>query len=167
MKLQDTTFDPEQLSAAMRAWTSGVTIVTAARGSEQHGMTVSSFTSVSLEPPLIIISLQDSTRTRDLVYHAQAFGVTILAENQQPISDLFAGRGAEAGNRLARIETETLVTGSPLIKGGLVSFDCRVKQSMDVGPNTLFVGEVVAMSGSGAGKPLVYHDRKYYKLTDE
>ena len=166
MKLQDTTFDPEQLRAAMRAWTSGVTIVTAARGSEQHGMTVSSFTSVSLEPPLIIISLQDSTRTRELVYHAQAFGVTILADNQRPISDLFAGRGPDSENRMAEVETEILVTGAPLIKGGLVSFDCRVKQSMDVGPNTLFVGEVVAMSGNGAGKPLVYHDRKYYKLTE-
>jgi len=166
MKVQDAALDPEQLRAAMRAWTSGVTVVTAAHGSEQHGMTVSSFTSVSLEPPLIIISLQDSTRTRDLVYHAQAFGVTILAENQQSISDLFAGRGPEAGSRLTGIETETLVTGSPLIKGGLVSFDCRVKQSMDVGPNTLFVGEVVAMSGSGAGQPLVYHNRKYYKLAE-
>ena len=92
--------------------------------------------------------------------------MTILAENQQSISDLFAGRGPEAGSRLTGIETETLVTGSPLIKGGLVSFDCRVKQSMDVGPNTLFVGEVVAMSGSGAGQPLVYHNRKYYKLAE-
>lgn len=166
MKLQDKALDPEQLRAAMRAWTSGVTVVTAAHGSEQHGMTVSSFTSVSLDPPLIIISLQDSTRTRELVYHAQAFGVTILAEDQQAISDMFAGRGSDSENRMAGIETETLVTGAPLIKGGLASFDCRVKQSMDVGPNTLFVGEVVAMSGSGAGKPLVYHNRRYFKLTE-
>ena len=57
------TLDPEQLRAAMRAWTSGVTVVTAAYRGEQHGMTVNSFTSVSLEPPLIIISLQDTTRT--------------------------------------------------------------------------------------------------------
>ncbi len=166
MKIQDTALDPEQLRAAMRAWTSGVTVVTAAHGSEQHGMTVSSFTSVSLDPPLIIISLQDSTRTRELVYHAQAFGVTILADNQQSISDHFAGRGLEVENRMAGVETEALVTGSPLIKGGLVSFDCRVKQSIDVGPNTLFVGEVVALIGNGTGKPLVYHDRKYYKLAE-
>ena len=166
MKIQAATLDPEQLRAAMRAWTSGVTIIAAARGSEQHGMTVSSFTSVSLDPPLIIISLQDSTRTRELVYHAQAFGVTILAEDQQSISDRFAGRGPGSEDRMAGVETETLVTGSPLIKGGLVSLDCRVKQSIDVGPNTLFVGEVVAMSGNGTGKPLVYHDRKYHKLAE-
>ncbi len=166
MKIQDTVLGPEQLRAAMRAWTSGVTVVTAARGSEQHGMTVSSFTSISLDPPLIIISLQDSTRTRELVYHAQAFGVTILAGDQQSIADRFAGRGPEAENRMAGIETETLMTGSPLIKGGLASFDCRVKQSMVVGPNTLFIGEVVSVSGNGAGKPLVYHDRKYHKLAE-
>jgi len=166
MKIQETALDPEQLRAAMRAWTSGVVIITAAHGNQQHGMTVSSFTSVSLDPPLIIISLQDSTRTRELVYHAQAFGVTILADTQQSISDLFAGRGPEVEDRMAGIETETLVTGAPLIKGGLAAFDCRVKQSIDVGPNTLFVGEVVAIRGNGAGQPLVYHDRKYYKLAE-
>ena len=150
----------------MRAWTSGVTVVTAAHNGELHGMTVSSFTSVSLEPPLIIISLQDSTRTRELVYHAQAFGVTILGDGQQEISDRFAGRGDESQKRFKGVEIETLETGAPLIKGGLASFDCRVRQSVDVGPNTLFVGEVVAMSGSGEGSPLVYHNRKYYKLAE-
>lgn len=164
MKTQDIHLSPEQLRVAMRAWTSGVTVVTAAHGNEQHGMTVNSFTSVSLDPPLIIISLQDSTRTRELVYHAQAFGVTILAEDQQRISDLFAGRGPASENRMAEVETEILVSGAPLIKGGLACFDCRVKQCIDVGPNTLFVGEVVAAFANSEGNPLIYHDRQYRKL---
>jgi flavin reductase (DIM6/NTAB) family NADH-FMN oxidoreductase RutF len=159
------TFNPEELRAAMRAWTSGVTIVTAAHEGEQHGMTVSSFTSVSLEPPLIIISLQDTTRTRELVYHAQAFGVTILASDQEAISNRFAGRNPGSENRMAEVETETLVTGAPLIKGGLAYIDCRVKQSIDVGPNTLFVGEVVATRAMSESRPLVYHARQYRQLT--
>lgn len=158
------TLDPEQLRAAMRAWTSGVTVVTAAYAGEQHGMTVNSFTSVSLEPPLIIISLQDTARTRDLVYHAQAFGVTILSAAQQEISERFAGRSADSEQRMAGLKTETLVTGAPFLKGGLAYLDCRVRQSVDVGPNTMFIAEVVAARGDGEGSPLLYHNRKYHRL---
>jgi flavin reductase (DIM6/NTAB) family NADH-FMN oxidoreductase RutF len=161
---QSVILDPEQLRYAMRAWTSGVTIVTASHAGEQHGMTVSSFTSVALEPPLIIISLQTATRTQTLVAQSNAFGVTILAEDQQEVSDRFAGRGTDAEDRLANLDTETLVTGAPFIKGGLAYLDCRVTQSITMGSNTLFLAEVIAARGNGAGRPLIYHDRKYHKL---
>src|SRR5690349_17090024 len=109
----------DQLRAAMRAWTSGVTVVTAVYEGEKHGMTVSSFTSVSLDPPLIIISLQTVSRTHDIVVKAQAFGVTILAEAQRDLSERFANRQSSMGERLDGLDTETLVTGAPFIKGGL------------------------------------------------
>jgi flavin reductase (DIM6/NTAB) family NADH-FMN oxidoreductase RutF len=158
--------DPEQLRQSMRAWTSGVTIVTASHAGEQHGMTVSSFTSIALEPPLIIISLQTASRTHDLVVQANAFAVTILGDGQQEVSDRFAGRVPDTEDRLTDIETETLVTGAPFIKGGLAYLDCRVTQTIAVGTNTLFLAEVVAARGNGEGKPLVYHDRKYRKLVE-
>ena len=158
--------DPEQLRQSMRAWTSGVTIVTASHAGEQHGMTVSSFTSIALEPPLIIISLQTDSRTHDLVAQANAFAVTILGDGQEDVSDRFAGRIPDAEDRLSGIETETLVTGAPFIKGGLAYLDCRVTQTIAVGTNTLFLAEVVAARGNGEGKPLVYHDRKYRKLVE-
>jgi flavin reductase (DIM6/NTAB) family NADH-FMN oxidoreductase RutF len=158
--------DPEQLRQSMRAWTSGVTIVTASHAGEQHGMTVSSFTSIALEPPLIIISLQTSSRTHDLVAQAKAFAVTILSDGQQEVSDRFAGRMSDTEDRLAGIEIEILVTGAPFIKGGLAYLDCRVTETIAVGTNTLFLAEVVAARGNGKGKPLVYHDRKYRKLVE-
>jgi flavin reductase (DIM6/NTAB) family NADH-FMN oxidoreductase RutF len=161
---QPAILDPEQLRQSMRAWVSGVTIVTASHAGEQHGMTVSSFTSVALEPPLIIISLQTASRTQNLVSQAKAFAVTILAEDQQELSERFAGRVPDAEDRLAGLETETLATGAPFIKGGLAYLDCRVMQSISIGTNTLFLAEVVAARGNGAGQPLVYHDRKYHKL---
>ena len=156
--------DAEQLRQSMRAWVSGVTIVTATHAGERHGMTVSSFTSVALEPPLIIISLQTASRTHYLVSQAKVFAVTILAEDQQELSERFAGRLGDAEDRVADLETETLVTGAPFIKGGLAYLDCRVTQSIPLGTNTLFLAEVVAARGNGAGQPLVYHDRKYQKL---
>lgn len=164
---QHAILDPEQLRQAMRAWSSGVTIVTAFHAGEQHGMTVSSFTSVALDPPLIIISLQTESRTHDLISQAQAFAVTILADGQQELSDRFAGRLADiGGDRLAGIETETLATGAPFIKGGLAYLDCRVVQTILVGTNTLFLAEVVAARGNRDGNALVYHDRKYHRLVD-
>jgi len=129
-------------------------------------MTVSSFTSIALEPPLIIISLQTISRTHELVTQSNTFAVTILADGQQEISDRFAGRMQDTEDRLADIATETLVTGAPFIKGGLAYLDCRVTQAIAVGTNTLFLAEVVAARGNGEGKPLVYHDRSYQKLVD-
>ena len=160
------TLEAEQLRAAMRAWSSGVTVVTATEGSEQHGMTVSSFTSISLAPPLIVISLQTVSRTHDLVSRSQAFGVTILSVGQQDIAERFAGGTFERNNRLDGLETETLVTGAPFIKGGLAYLDCRVTQSIPSGMNTVFIAEVVGVRSHGHESPLVYHDREYHKLCD-
>lgn len=156
----------DHLRAAMRAWSSGVTVVTAVHDAEQHGMTVSSFTSVSLAPPMIIISLQTASRTHDMVVKANAFGVTILAEGQQELAERFADQQATMQERLDGFETETLVTGSPFIKGGLAYLDCRVRQSIAVGMNTLFLAEVVAVRADDHAEPLVYHDRAYRRLEE-
>jgi flavin reductase (DIM6/NTAB) family NADH-FMN oxidoreductase RutF len=166
MKPSTTTFDADSLRHMMRAWTSGVTIVTAAHAGERHGMTVSSFTSVSLDPPLIVISLQSASRTHKLVQAAGAFAVTILADGQHELSEQFAGRtSVDSIDRLAGLDTEILVTGAPALKTGLARMDCRVVQAIAIGVNTLFLAEVVAVSGEVDGWPLVYHNRAYWKLS--
>lgn len=159
------TLDPEALRSAMRAWSAGVTVVTAAYENQRHGMTVNSFTSISLDPALITISLQQNSRTHDLILKSRAFGLTILSAGQAGISDLFAGRVPEVTDRFAGLQTETLVTGSPLLAGGLAWMDCRVAETYNAGMNTLFIAEVVAARGSGNGDPLIYHNRKYWKLS--
>lgn len=156
--------DSEQLRQAMRAWTSGVTIVTATHAGESHGMTVSSFTSIALDPPIITISLQTDSRTHKLIVESHAFALTILADGQQELSDRFAGRTPDLADRLEGVETESLVTGAPFIKGGLAYLDCRVTQAIEVGKNTLFLAEVVAARGDGSGEALVYHNQKYRNL---
>ena len=161
---QTLTLDPAQLRQSMRSWTSGVTVVTALHENERHGMTVSSFTSVALEPPLIIVSLQAESRTHRLVSQSNAFAVTILSAGQQEISDCFAGRIPDTADRFADLETETLQSGIPVVTGGLAYLDCRVMQTIPVGTNTLFLAEVVSARGSGEGQPLIYHDRGYHRL---
>jgi flavin reductase (DIM6/NTAB) family NADH-FMN oxidoreductase RutF len=160
-----TTLDPEALRSAMRAWTAGVTVVTAAYENQRHGMTVNSFTSISLDPATITISLQRASRTHALIAKSRAFGLTILSAEQAEISEIFAARAANVEDRFAGLQTETLVTGSPLIAGGLAWMDCRVVQTFEVGMNTLFIAEVLAARGNGEGQPLVYHNRLYWRLS--
>ena len=164
MKNMMENLEPDGVRRAMRAWTSGVTVVTAMYDNEQHGMTVNSFASVSLDPPLLMVALQRTTRTSGLVTRAQAFGVTILSANQREISDRFAGRSDDLQDRLEGIETETLSTGAPFLRGGLAYFDCRLRQTIESGTSTIFIGEVVAVR-EFEGQPLVYHDRQYQHIS--
>lgn len=158
------TLNSETLRSAMRAWSAGITVVTAVHGEDHHGMTVNSFASISLNPAMVSVSLQKHTRTHELVMRSRAFGVTILAADQQDVSDLFAGRHPEVADRLAAVNTETLVTGAPFIIGGLAWFDCRITQTYDVGGSTHVLAEVLA-AREFDGEPLIYHNRDYWKLT--
>lgn len=158
------TLDSEQLRRAMRAWTTGVTVVTAKYEDQQYGMTVNSFTSISLEPPLISVALRQLTHTHEFVEKSGEFAVTILSADQKELADRFAGKFPEIKDRFEGLPTETLVLDIPLLKGGIAYFNCRVVNSMPVGENTLFVAEVIAVRGEGEGIPLVYHNRVYHRL---
>jgi flavin reductase (DIM6/NTAB) family NADH-FMN oxidoreductase RutF len=156
--------EADLLRQAMRFWVTGVTIVTAAHQGVQHGMTVSSFTSLSLTPAQVLISLAQNTRTHDLVFRSRSFGISILSANQQDISDRFAGRMADELNRLAGLETFTLTTGAPMIADGLAHLDCRVMTTLGSGTHTIFIGEVLAARNVEDEDPLVYFNRGYRKL---
>ncbi len=158
------TLDSEQLRRAMRAWTTGVTVVTAKYQDQQYGMTVNSFTSISLEPPLVSVALRHLTHTHELVEKSSEFAVTILAADQKELSDRFAGKHPEIKDRFEGLSTETLLIDAPLLKGGIAYFNCRVVNSIPAGENTLFVAEVIAVRGEGEGDPLVYHNRVYHKI---
>lgn len=158
--------DPEKLRHAMRAWTTGVAIVTSVHAGQQYGMTVNSFTSISLEPPLISVALRQLTHTHDLVVKSGRFAITILAAGQKELSDRFAGKLPNIMDRFEGVPTEVPAPGeAPVFKQGLAYFQCRVVHSFPVGENTLFVAEVVAAQGEGEGDPLVYHNRQYWRLS--
>lgn len=160
--------DPELLRQAMRCWTTGITIVTSKLDEVQHGMTVNSFTSVSLAPPVVSVSLAENTRTNNLVRRSGIFAITILEEGQAELADRFAGRGPTSdiheANRFESVRTFSLLTGSPLLSEGLAYLDCKVIHSVEVGPTTVFFGEVVAVGNISAGRPMVYFNRLYRGL---
>lgn len=156
--------DPEMLRHAMRRWVTGVSIVTSAYEDQRHGMTVNSFTSISLDPPTVLVSLAMSTRTHALIRHSGAFAVTILSEEQVEVADRFAGRLPESADRFVDLDLFTLSTGAPFIKGGLAFIDCEVKTSVEIGHSTVFFGEVVALGHVSDAAPLAYFNRLYRKL---
>ena len=155
----------ELLRQAMRFWATGVTIVTAAHAGVQHGMTVSSFTSLSLTPAQVLISLAQNTRTHDLIIQSHYFGITILDESQGELSDRFAGRMPDEMDRLSDLETISLISGTPLLKNGLAQLDCHVVTTLGSGTHTIFIGEVLSAQSGSEGKPLLYYNRNYNKIT--
>ena len=155
---------PELLRQVMRHWTTGVTVVTSRFGGLVHGMTVNSFTSVSIEPPVITVTLADQARTFSLVRESGVFAVTILAADQPLISDRFAGRTVADDERFVGLPVFSMVTGCPLIVGGLAYLDCRVAYAHSLGESTVFFGEVLAAQTEPDGEPLVYHNRGYHRL---
>jgi flavin reductase (DIM6/NTAB) family NADH-FMN oxidoreductase RutF len=158
------TLDSEQLRHAMRTWTTGVAVITARYDDQQYGMTVNSFASISLEPPLMSVTLKRLTRTHDLVEKSGEFALTVLSSNQRELSDRFAGKLPDVHDRFEGVPTETLLIDAPLLKGGMAWFNCRVINSIPAGENTLFIAEVIAARGMGEGEPLVYHNRVFWKL---
>jgi flavin reductase (DIM6/NTAB) family NADH-FMN oxidoreductase RutF len=156
---------PEALRGAMRLWATGVTVVTTKLDGYFHGMTVSSFTSISLDPPLVMVSLEHSTRTHDMVAQTGFFGITILSEGQQAISERFAGRFSDSQDRFAGLETFTMETGAPFVAGGLAFMDSQITSRIEAGSHTLFIAQVVATRFiTDHGNPIIYFNRSYRHL---
>ena len=129
-------------------------------------MTVSSFTSVSLEPPIVTVSLESQSRTHRLVSDSGVFAITFLSGEQKEISEGFAGKQTEYTDRFIGLETWTLRTGAPLLNKGLAFLDCQVLAAYTFGANTLFIGKVIAAQLGQERDPLIYHNRHYHTLQD-
>jgi len=154
----------------MRLWATGVTIVTANHEGVRHGMTVSSFTSVSLDPPLILICLERSTRTRQLVLDSAVFAVNLLTTQQVDLSNRFAGRISDLEDRFAGLNTTVLETGAPLLDGALAWMDCRVSAVFEMSSHTIIVGQVIGVksfvAGDAEAAPLLYYNRSYREFKE-
>ncbi len=159
--------EPEKLKAAMRAWITGVAIVTSFHQGLFHGMTANSFNSIALSPPTVLVALRQHTRTQHLVSTGGVFGVSILETHQVGLAKRFAGQTDLDRPRFEGVETFTMVTGAPLIKNAMAHFDCKVVNAFDVGDTTVFLGEVLdANIPAGEQQPLLYLNRRWRKLAE-
>ena len=149
---------------AMGNWGTGVTIVaTSGDGGKPYGLTVSSFTSVSLDPPLILVCLDNRISGLQAFKDSEIFGVSVLAEGQDELSTLFAKKDSVRPANLYF----TGKTGAPLIRGSLVGIECKTHAMYPGGDHQILVGEVEAVEFGAAKEgtgPLLYFRGKYGKL---
>jgi flavin reductase len=154
---------------AMSSFPTGVTVVTVAcRDGSMHGLTVNSFTSVSLDPTLVLVCLDQASRGAGLIERAGAFVVNVLSAGQQDLSRWFANRHRPAGsNMFDDVPFELGVTGCPVLVDAAASFDCRLRQSHRAGDHLIVLGEVVALIHRPELEPLVFHAGTYKSLEHE
>ena len=138
------TVSVDEFKNALRLWASGVTVVTTQ--SEQYGvqgMTVSAFSSVSVEPPLILVCINTRADTGDGIFESGSFAVNVLSTDQQNTSNQFAG-GSSQEQRFLDNPWSTSVTGAPILEQSLMSLDCTVVEKIKAGTHWVIIGEVQA-----------------------
>lgn len=150
--------------AAMSRAASSVSIVTTKGGGKQSGVTVSSMTSVSAEPPAILVCIRKASGVAADVLRNKVFCVSMLRDDQSAVADVFAGRGAADIDRFCSGDWEELATGCPALVGAVTAFDCTLADCHAFGSHFLFIGQVVGVRSVDAASTLVYHDRKYCKV---
>ena len=149
---------------ALQLWGSGVTVVTT--HSDQHGlqgMTVTAFSSVSVEPPQILVCLNGAADTGLGIDDSQCFAVNVLTAQQQEVSNQFAG-GSSQQQRFASTAWQAGVTGAPLLTDSLMSLDCTVVEKVRAGTHWIIIGAVQDCV-CRSGEPLLYYRGGYRHLT--
>lgn len=154
----------EQFKLGMRGLAAAVNIVTAAHAGHRYGMTATAVCSVSAEPPTILACINKSTSTHAVIGKSEAFCVNVLRAEDRELSSAFSG--AQTGESRFKLRDWTrLATGSPVLIDALVSFDCRVVRSLSHGTHTVFFGEVEQLMFGKKGKPLLYAEGQYARLS--
>jgi len=152
----------EEFRRACGRFATGVAIASVLDASRTpHGLTVSSFASVSLDPPLILICLGHAVSVIDHFRAAQYFGVNVLTENQRPLSDRFARKGYD---RFDGLDWQPGQTGVPLVPGALAAMECRTHQRFTSGDHDILVGAMVAARVAD-GEPLIHFAGGYRGLS--
>lgn len=160
-----TSVTPEDFKGALGSWASGVTIVTTKLDGLVYGITVSSFSSLSMEPRLILVSLQDSNHLPHMIRKSKHFGVSILAAGQEGVSAYFSTSGRDPAPAFdGEFATEAMRTGSPLISGAIAQIDCELEETVPGGDHTIAIGRVVGATFDATRLPLVYFRRAYRAL---
>jgi flavin reductase (DIM6/NTAB) family NADH-FMN oxidoreductase RutF len=153
-----------ELRRACGRFATGVTVVTVRDGEGAHGMTANSFASVSLDPPLVLVSIERRRHTHKLLEQRLRFAVSVLARTHRGVSDRFASRHGEVQGRFHDVPHRLTDDGLPIIEGALASFVCRVVAVHPAGDHSLFVGRVEQLAYDLGAAALVFFDGGYREL---
>lgn len=159
--------DGSRFRRALGCFPTGVALLSSGSGHEAHVITVNSFVSVSLDPPLILVGVKESGRICPLISQRRSFAVNILADDQRDLSSEFAKSDRVEGRiAMRRLGAVPGVTGDAVLPSALVSLDCELWAEHAGGDHVLFIGRVVRISGGDTDRPpLLFHRSRYAGLS--
>jgi len=166
------TIDAKTFRAVMSRFATGVTVVTTCNGPRRFGITVNAFCSVSLDPPLVLICIERTSRVRDILRATGVFAVNFLSEGQQELSVCFASNSDERYGDFCHAASHVEATGAPVLDGTLGFVDCRVVNVFPGGDHDIFIGQVEALGtsdapGTSPDRPLLYYHSRYHRLSED
>ncbi|MBD9361191.1 flavin reductase family protein [Methylomonas fluvii] len=152
--------EAKEFKNALKLWASGVTVVTTqGRDNQPRGMTATAFSSVSVEPPQILVCLNQATDTGAALLESRRFAVNILNNAQEDVSNQFAGSTTQE-QRFASIAWQVGENGAPILSEALAALECRVVQQVQAGSHWVIIGEVDNVV-CREGDPLLYYHSAY------
>jgi len=153
---------------AMRQLTGGVSVITAGRGRDVSGMTVTSVSSLSVDPPALIVSINREASSWPLVKRYGFFGVNILTSDQIDIAERFTGKGGLKGaDRFAGVRWTTRASGVPLLVGALAAIDCEVEDVVERHSHAIVIGRVLDVAVSARTAALAYWQGRYVAIDQD
>ena len=153
----------EDFKKSLSRFASGVTIVTYSDGKIKGGITVSSFSSLSMDPPLILFNINKSTPSHEKLISSTHFAVHILSTTQEEQSNQFSSSKTDKNEILDSISSE-MISSCPIIPGFLSLLVCENHKSYDGGDHTIFLGKIISVKTDEAREPLLYYNRAYHTL---
>ena len=155
-------FDATLQRQVMGRFATGVTVVTTRFGDQVSGMTANAVMSLSLEPPLVVVSVEKSANMHGYLKEGRCFAINVLKREHQELSNRFAQRGPKDFSDLELKEGQT---GAPIFADALAHVDCRLVEIVAAGDHDMFIGEPVA-GEVGKGAPLLYYGGMYGELAN-
>jgi flavin reductase (DIM6/NTAB) family NADH-FMN oxidoreductase RutF len=153
---------PNMFRAAMRNLAGGVTVVSTGQGNARAGLTATSVSSLSIDPPSLLVCIGRASTTLSALAANRAFGVNVLAAHHREVAERFSGRGGVCGaQRYAGSDWMTLVTGAPILADALTAIDCTLEELIEWHSHAIVVGRVRSVHVNGGTSPLVYWQGNY------
>jgi flavin reductase (DIM6/NTAB) family NADH-FMN oxidoreductase RutF len=158
----------DEFRGAMRHLTGGVSVITVGAGKDITGMTVTSVSSLSVDPPTLIVSINRESSSWPILQRLGFFGVNILAANQLDVAERFTGKGGLKGaDRFAGAQWTTRISGVPLLAGALAAIDCQVEDIVERHSHAIVIGRVLDIQTSGHTAALAYWQGRYVAVDQD
>ena len=161
-KVEPTMTDPADFRAAMRELAAGVAIVASGSGHRRRGMTATAVCSLSAEPPALLVCVNRNAECHKTILECGSFCVNLLGSEGEALASRFAGRTGERGvERFSDEHWGVLSTGAPVLLDAIASFDCTLREAIDAGTHSIFVGDVEAVMVEASRSALIYRAGRF------